>query len=118
MPGLVYGDRVQETTTTTGTGALSLGGAVSGYQTFSSVATNGQQVYYAVYDGASNWEIGRGVYNSSGDTLSREVVFASSNSGSLVSFGSGSKNVWLDQPAATIADKAMVVAMVGRLAGI
>ena len=109
MSGLIYADRVAETTTTTGTGALSLGGAwtgggvTGGYQTFSAVCVTGQTVYYAVTDG-TNWEVGRGTYTTSGDTLSRDLVLSSSNSGALVNFGAGTKIVWLDQPASTIAD--------------
>ena len=96
---LVLKDRVQETTTTTGTGTLTLGGAVTGYQSFSAIG-NANTTYYAIYaSGGSEWEVGIGTYTSVGTTLSRTTVLASSNSGSLVSFSAGTKNVWCDYPA-------------------
>ena len=42
---LVLNDRVRETTTTTGTGAVSLGGAVSGFETFAAGIGNSNTVY-------------------------------------------------------------------------
>jgi len=95
---LVIADRVQETTTTTGTGTVTLGGASSGYRSFA-VIGNGNTTYYAIVDStAGNWEVGVGTYTSSGTTLSRDTVLSSSNSGSLVSFGAGSKNVFVTYP--------------------
>jgi len=94
---LILKDRVQETTTTTGTGTLTLGGAVTGYQSFSAIG-NANTTYYAIYAG-SEWEVGIGTYTASGTTLSRDTVLSSSNSGSLVSFSAGTKNVWCDYPA-------------------
>ena len=96
---LVLKDRVQETTTTTGTGTLTLGGAVTGYQSFSAIG-NANTTYYAIYaNGGSEWEVGIGTYTASGTTLSRDTVLSSSNSGSLVNFSAGTKNVWCDYPA-------------------
>lgn len=110
MSGLRYGDRVQETTTTTGTGILTLLGAVQGSQAFSAVVGTGDQVFYTITDG-TNWEVGRGTYTLAGTTLSRAVVQSSSNGGALVNFPAGTKNVWLDQPASTMADKGMACAI-------
>ena len=96
---LVLKDRVQETTTTTGTGTITLGGAVTGYQSFSSIG-NGNTTYYVIYvPGGADWEVGIGTYTSSGTTLSRTTVLASSNGGSLVNFSAGTKNVFCDYPA-------------------
>jgi len=96
---LVLKDRVQETTTTTGTGTITLGGAVTGYQSFSSIG-NGNTTYYVIYvPGGADWEVGIGTYTSSGTTLSRTTILASSNSGSLVNFSAGTKNVFCDYPA-------------------
>jgi hypothetical protein len=89
---LVVKDRVQETTTTTGTGTVTLAGAVSGFQSFSAIG-NGNTTYYAIV-GATEWELGIGTYTSSGTTLSRDTVLSSSNSGSLVNFSAGAKNVF------------------------
>ena len=101
---LKFGDRVQETFATTGTGTLSLGGAVSGYQAFSAVLSNGDTAYYAATDG-TNWEVGLGTYTSSGTTLARTTILASSNSGSAVNWAAGTKNIWLDFPAAMVGIK-------------
>ena len=96
MP-LVVKDRVQESTTTTGTGTITLGGAVTGFQSFS-VIGNGNTTYYAIV-GGTEWEVGLGTYTSSGTTLSRDTVLESSNSGSLVNFSAGTKNVFVTYPA-------------------
>lgn len=85
-------DRVREASTTTGTGALSLGGAVSGYRAFSSVMADGDTCQYAVWLD-NEWETGIGTYGSSGNTLTRTTVLSSSNSGSAVNFSAGSKQV-------------------------
>src|SRR4051812_37965890 len=92
-------DRVRETTTTTGTGTLTLAGAVSGYQSFS-VVGNGNTCFYCIEDPVTGaWEVGSGTYTSSGTTLSRTTILASSNSGSAVSFAAGTKTVFLTAPA-------------------
>jgi hypothetical protein len=96
---LVINDRVKETTTTTGTGTVTLGGAASGYQSFA-VIGNGNTTYYTIADQTgSNWEVGIGTYTSSGTTLSRDTVLASSNSGGLVTFTAGTKDVFCTYPA-------------------
>jgi len=98
---LVLADRVQETTTTTGTGTVTLAGAVSGYQSFAAIG-NANTTYYTIADqSGTNWEVGIGTYTSSGTTLSRDTVLSSSNSGSLVNFGAGTKNVFCDYSAVT-----------------
>lgn len=96
MP-LVVKDRVQETTTTQGTGAYSLAGAVQGFQSFS-VIGNANTTYYAVTDG-TNWEVGLGTYTASGTTLSRDTILESSNSGNAVDWIAGTKNVFVTYPA-------------------
>ena len=98
MP-LVLKDRVKESSTTTGTGTLTLGGAASGFQSFA-VIGNGNTTYYAIVDAASGaFEVGIGVYTSSGTTLSRDTVLESSNAGALVNFAAGSKDVFVTYPA-------------------
>ena len=94
---LIYNDRTWETTNTVGTGTLILNGAKTGYQSFSSVG-NGNTCPYCLTDG-TNWEVGSGVYTLSTTTLTRATVYASSNGGSLVNFGSGTKDVFLTTPA-------------------
>ena len=92
-------DRVKETSTTTGTGTLTLNGATTGFQAFSTAFTTGTRVYYCISDG-TDWEVGAGVYTTAGTTLSRAKVLASSNAGALVNFGAGSKEVFNTKPAA------------------
>jgi hypothetical protein len=94
---LVVKDRVQETTSSTGTGTITLGGAVAGFQDFS-VIGNANTTYYAIL-GGTEWEVGIGTYTASGTTLSRDTVLESSNSGSLVNFSAGTKNVICTYPA-------------------
>lgn len=97
---LVLKDRVKETTTTTGTGAISLGGAVANFQAFSAVLSDADTTYYAIIDVTnSDYEVGLGTYASSGNTLARTTILESSNGGSAVSFGAGSKNVFIAYPA-------------------
>jgi hypothetical protein len=98
MP-LVLKDRVKESSTTTGTGTLTLGGAASGFQSFA-VIGNRNTTYYAIVDSASgDFEVGIGTYTSSGTTLSRDTVLESSNAGALVDFAAGSKDVFVTYPA-------------------
>ena len=106
MP-LVVKDRVKVTTTTTGTGTLTLGSAAVGFQSFA-VIGDGNTTYYAIVDSAfGTWEVGVGVYTSSGTTLSRDTVLESSNAGALVDFAAGSKEVFVTYPA----DRAVMGAM-------
>ena len=95
---LVLADRVQETTTSVGTGAVTLAGAVLGYQSFA-VIGNGNTTFYTIAaQGGADWEVGIGTYTSSGTSLSRDTVLASSNGGSLVTFGAGIKAVFVTYP--------------------
>ena len=97
---LILKDRVKETCSAPGTGAVSLLGAATGYQAFSAAIGNANTTYYTIQDQTGpNWEVGLGTYSSSGNTLARTTVLASSNSGSLVDFSSGTQDVWCDYPA-------------------
>jgi hypothetical protein len=95
---LVLADRVQETSTSTGTGAFTLDGAVTGYQTFA-VIGNTNTTYYTIADqGGANWEVGLGTYSTTGPTLSRDTVYSSSNGNNLVPFTAGTKTVFVTYP--------------------
>ena len=95
-------DRVRETTTTTGTGSIALAGAVTGYRSFSSVLSTGDTTSYCVSDqGGANWEVGIGTFTSP-STLARTTILSSSNSGSIVTFTTGSKDVFITEPAAAL----------------
>ena len=86
---LVIQDRVRETTQVVGTGSATLLGAVTGYQSFSTIG-NGNTTYYTIADqGGPNWEVGIGTYSTTGPTLARTTVLSSSNGGSLVNFTAG-----------------------------
>lgn len=97
MP-FVVADRVKETTTTTGTGTITLAGASVGFRSFAAIG-NGNNTYYTIASQVnSEWEVGIGTYTSSGTTLSRNTVLSSSNSGSLVNFSDGTKDVFVTYP--------------------
>ena len=94
-------DRVLETCSSPGTGAATLLGAVTGYQSFSTAfsSTNGTTTYYCIADqGGANWEVGLGTWNT-GNTLTRTTVIASSNAGATVNFASGTQNIFCTYPA-------------------
>jgi len=96
---LVLNDRVKETTTTTGTGTLTLGGAVTGFETFAAGIGNSNTTYYAiVLPGTSEFEVGLGTLNSDSSTLARTPI-SSSNSDNAVNFSSGTKTIFCTIPA-------------------
>ena len=97
---LVLNDRVRETTTTTGTGAVALGGAVSGFETFAAGIGNSNTVYYAiVHRSAAECEVGLGTLDGDSSALTRTTPISSSNSDSAVDFASGTKDVFCTLPA-------------------
>lgn len=105
MVAPTFKDRVQETSTFTGTTSpITLLGAVSGYQSFATAFPSATTLvnYTITVTGGSDWEVGQGTYTLSGTTLSRTTIYDSSNSGSIVTFGAGTKNVFCDAPATNI----------------
>ena len=95
---LVVNDRVKETSTTTGTGVLTLAGAVTGFETFSSAIGNTNTTYYAIVNTVNaEFEVGLGTVGAG--TLTRTTVISSSNSDSAVDFAAGTKNVFCTLPA-------------------
>lgn len=93
---LVLANRVQETGTANTTVSFTLAGAVTGFQTFATIG-NTNTTYYSATDASGNWEVGLGTYSTTGPTLTRTTVYASSNAGSAVTF-SGTVNVFVTQP--------------------
>lgn len=95
-------DRIQETSTTTGTGPLTLTGAVLGYRTFLSVNTGAaqDQHYYTITDqtASADWEVGFGEYDVATNTFTRTTVLSSSNAGALVNFTSGALYIFATYP--------------------
>ncbi len=90
---LILPDRVKVRSHSTGTGAFSLSTIVEGFQGFAAVG-DGNETFYGIVDHAGNWEIGRGTYTLSNNSLSRDTVVSSSNSGNLVNFPPGGKTVF------------------------
>ena len=95
---LVIKDRVKETTTTTGTGTNTLAGAVTGFETFTANLSNSDTTYYACTDN-TNFEVGIGTFTTSGTTLARTTVLASSNSNNAVNWSSGTRTIFITYPA-------------------
>ena len=119
---LVLNDRVKETTTSTGTGTINLGGAVQGFTTFVAGIGNSNTTYYCIeLDGGAEFEVGIGtVTDATPDTLSRTTILSSSNSNNAVNFSAGNKNVFCTQPAskAVFEDASGNVTIAGTVDGI
>ena len=97
---LVINDRVKVTSTTIGTGAMALGAAVDGFETFAAGIGNSNTTYYAIFNtGTTQWEVGRGTLDGSSANLARTEVISSSNSDAAVNFTSGTKDVFCTLPA-------------------
>ena len=97
---LVINDRVKVTSTTTGTGAIALGSAVTGFETFAQGIGNNNTTYYCIFNqGTSEFEVGLGTLDGTSANLTRTTVISSSNSDSAVSFTSGTKDVFCTLPA-------------------
>jgi len=97
----VLADRVKETTTTTGTGTVTLLGASTEYQSFA-VIGNANTTYYTIASqSGSEWEVGIGTYTSSGTTLARTTVLSNSSATqpSALNFSAGTKDVFVSYPA-------------------
>ena len=94
---LALNDRVQQTGSANTTVSFTLSGSVTGFQSFA-VVGNGNTTYYSAFDATGNWEVGIGTYSTTGPTLTRTTILASSNTGSAVTF-SGTCNVFVTYPA-------------------
>jgi len=110
---LVINNRVRETTSTTGTGAVTLGGAVAGFQTFGAGIGNSNTTYYAIsINTESEWEVGLGTLNGDSSTLTRTNPLQSSNSDNAVDFAAGAKEIFCTLPS----EKALYLDASGDLA--
>ena len=97
---LVLADRVKETTTTAGTGTITLAGAATGFQSFA-VVGDGNTTFYTIASQTGNeWEVGVGTYATSGTTLARTTVLSNSSATqpSALSFSAGTKDVFVTYP--------------------
>jgi len=118
---LVINDRVKETTTTTGTGAVSLAGAVTGFETFAAGIGNSNTVYYCIaHQDQAEFEVGLGTLDGDSSDLTRTTVISSSNSDSAVNFSSGTKDVFCTLPASKLIfeDGSNNVAFGGAITGV
>jgi trimeric autotransporter adhesin len=98
----VINDRVKETSNTTGTGAFTLNGALVGFDTFAAGIGGNNTTYYAIFNqntGVSEFEVGLGTLDATGNILTRTSIFTSSNSDTVVNFSSGIKDVFVTLPA-------------------
>jgi len=97
---LVLADRVKETTTTAGTGTVTLDGASTGYQSFAVIGNANTTFYCIAGQTTSEWEVGIGTYTSSGTTLARTTVLSNSagTQPSALSFSAGTKDVFVTYP--------------------
>ena len=96
MPGIAdLASRVKDTSTTAGSGNLTLSGsAPAGYQDFNTAFGTGVRFDYAIENSVNGeWEVGVG-YLSASTTLVRETVTESSNSGAAVTFSAGTQAIW------------------------
>ena len=101
-PIIRFLDRAKETTSTTGTGTITLGGAVAGFVAIGGIG-DGNSTYYTITEG-NEFEVGIGTYTSSGNTLSRDQVFASSNAGNKITLA-GSATIFITYPADKVVAK-------------
>ena len=95
-------DRVKESSSTTGTGTFTLGGAVTGFETFAAGIGGGNTTYYCIFQtGTNNFEVGFGTLNGGASTLARTNIISSSNSDAAVNFA-GATEVFCTVPGAKI----------------
>lgn len=111
-----FADRVQDVTTSTGTGAITLAGTPpTGYRTFATAfGSSSFMVQYCIV-GGSEWEVGKGMFNGT-TGLTRDSVRSSSNGGSLVNFSAGNKDVFCTA-SSEIIDNANVGLQVAQIRG-
>jgi len=102
----IVADRVKESTTTVGTGPITLAGTSAGFQAFSAALAINDTTYYAIVgQGTNEWEVGLGTLTGA-TTLARTTVYASTNANALVNFSAGIKEVFLTYPAKRSVNKA------------
>lgn len=110
----IRADRVKDTTTTTGTGAVTVSGtAPTGFRTFSAVCATNDTVSYCIVGGAE-WEVGIGTYSATNE-ITRTTILASSNGGSAVNFSAGTKDVFVTKPAGRDVDSDQLASAAANL---
>jgi len=106
---LVLNDRVKETSTTTGTGAVTFGGAVSGFDTFSTGIGNSNTTYYCIATrGIDEWEVGLGTLAADSSTMTRTTIFTNSDGNtSAITLSAGTKDIFCTEPASKTMEMAL-----------
>lgn len=97
-----FADRVKETTTTTGTGSVTLAGAAAGFDAFQDVFAVGDPVCYAIVNSTTEWEVGIGTLSSTTVLARSEVISNSSGTTTAINFGAGTKDVFCSPPASFV----------------
>ena len=100
---LIIKDHVADTTTTTGTGDITVSGtAPTGFRTLSTVCTSTDTFWYSIrHQSAAEWEVGLGTYGAA-NVFARTTVLSSSNADAAVSFSAGTKDVMMVIPASIL----------------
>jgi len=112
-----YSDRTKDTTTSTGTGAITLSGtAPTGYQSFATAFGSSSLTVGYVIEGTSEWEVGKGTFNGT-TGLTRDTIRSSSNVNALVNFSAGTKSVYIDASSEQI-DNANIGYQVAQIRGL
>ena len=106
---LVLNDRVKETSTTTGTGAVTFGGAVTGFDTFSTGIGNSNTTYYCIATrGIDEWEVGLGTLAADSSTMTRTTIFTNSDGNtSAITLSAGTKDIFCTMPASKTMEMAL-----------
>jgi hypothetical protein len=96
----VIADRVKETTSTTGTGTVTLLGAATGFQSFTVIGDTNTTYYTIASQTGNEWEVGIGTYSTSGTTLARTTILSNSSATqpSALNFSAGTKDVFVTYP--------------------
>ena len=106
---LVLNDRVKETSTTTGTGIVTFGGAVTGFDTFSTGVGNSNTTYYAIVNRTvDEWEVGLGTLAGDSSTMTRTTVLTNSDGNtSAITLSAGTKDIFCTEPASKTMEMVM-----------
>ena len=109
---LILNDRVKETSTTTGTGAVTFAGAVSGFDTFATGVGNSNTTYYCIATrGVDEWEVGLGTLAGDSSTMARTTVLTNSDGNtSAITLSAGTKDIFCTMPASKTMDMALTTA--------
>lgn len=112
-----YADRVKGTSTTTGTGAITISSTPTGFVSFGAAYSIGDILPYTIDDGTGNWEVGVGALTATAPSpiFTRDIVYASSNAGALVNFPAGTKTCFVTLPSEETTNTAIQTAAIAGM---